>query len=97
MDALENIILRNSARVLSLPIPSEEQMKKIYLAALRAPDHAWLRPWKFIEIRGDSRKKLSDSFIKASISLGEEMTQELEEKLLFLQEPHFQVVHWGEM
>ncbi len=39
------------------------------------------RPWKFIEIRGDSRKKLSDSFIKASISLGEEMTQELEEKL----------------
>ena len=64
MNALENIILRNSARVLSLPIPSEEQMKKIYLAALRAPDHAWLRPSRFIQVTGNGLNKLSSIFEK---------------------------------
>ena len=81
METLKAIQNRNSVAHLDEPAPSIEEMEEVYKGALRAPDHAWLRPWKFIEIRGDSRKKLADSFIKASISLGEEMTQELEEKL----------------
>ena len=81
METLKAIQTRNSVAHLSEPAPSIEEMEEVYKGALRAPDHAWLRPWKFIEIRGDSRKKLADSFIKASISLGEEMSEELEEKL----------------
>tara|TARA_Y100001936_G_scaffold13955_1_gene12116 strand:- start:692 stop:1249 length:558 start_codon:yes stop_codon:yes gene_type:complete len=81
METLKAIRNRNSVAHLDEPAPSIEEMEVVYKGALRAPDHAWLRPWKFIEIRGDSRKKLADSFIKASISLGQEMTQELEEKL----------------
>ena len=81
METLKAIQNRNSVAPLTEPAPSIEEMEEVFKGALRAPDHAWLRPWKFIEIRGDSRKKLSDSFIKASISLGEEMTQELEEEL----------------
>ena len=44
MNAIDNILTRNSATSLSLPMPSEEQMSVVYEAALRAPDHAWLRP-----------------------------------------------------
>ena len=81
METLKAIQNRNSVAHLAEPAPSIEEMKQVYKGALRAPDHAWLRPWQFIEIRGDARKRLSDSFIKASISSGEEMTDELMEKL----------------
>ena len=81
METLKAIQTRNSVAHLSEPAPSIEEMEEVYKGALRAPDHAWLRPWKYIEIRGDARKKLADSFIKASISSGEEMTDELREKL----------------
>ena len=43
MDALDNILNRVSARTLSNPIPSKDEMETVYKAALRAPDHAWLR------------------------------------------------------
>jgi len=81
LETLKAIQNRNSVAHLSEPAPTIDEMEQVYKGALRAPDHAWLRPWKFIEIRGDSRKKLADSFIKASRSSGEEMTEELEEKL----------------
>ena len=61
-DALKNITHRNSHRNLISPAPSREEMELIYQAALRAPDHAWLRPSSFIEIQGDSLKKLSNAF-----------------------------------
>lgn len=38
------------------PGPSPEQLKEMLRAAVRAPDHAWLRPWRFIEISGDRRQ-----------------------------------------
>ena len=64
MDALENIILRNSPRVLTTPFPSKEQMDLVYKAAFRAPDHAWLRPSRFIQVTGESINKLSKIFEK---------------------------------
>ena len=81
METLKAIQTRNSVPHLADPAPSNEEMEQVYKCALRAPDHAWLRPWKFIEIRGNSRKKLADSFIKASVASGEAMTEELKEKL----------------
>ena len=62
MDALNNILNRVSARMLSQPHPTKTEMKQIYKAALRAPDHAWLRPSSFIEVKGDGLNKLSDIF-----------------------------------
>ena len=64
MDALNNILERVSARTLGQPHPNKTEMKKVYKAALRAPDHAWLRPSSFIEVKGEGLNKLSD--IKAS-------------------------------
>ena len=81
METLKAIQTRNSVAHLTEPAPSSEEMEEVYKCALRAPDHAWQRPWKFIEITGDARKKLGNSFVEASIASGEEMTDELKEKL----------------
>ena len=51
MDAIENLLTRNSVSKLTEPYPSRDEMKLIYKAALRAPDHAWLRPSRFIEVK----------------------------------------------
>lgn len=57
-DALNNILNRNSHRSLVEPTPTREEMDLVFQAALRAPDHAWLRPSSFIEIQGKGLKKL---------------------------------------
>ena len=64
MDALDNILKRVSARELVEPHPTESEMEKVYKAALRAPDHAWLRPSSFIEVKGDGLNKLSNIFLE---------------------------------
>ena len=64
MDAIRNLLTRNSPRELTTPIPSKDEMHEIYQAALRAPDHAWLRPSRFIEVTGKGLEKLSKIFIK---------------------------------
>ena len=55
-----------------------EEMQKVYQAALRAPDHAWLRPSSFIEIQGKGLDKLSKAFVDFA---EENITNLLPEKL----------------
>ena len=62
MKKLDNILKRNSARLLQEPYPTKVEMNNIYKAALRAPDHAWLRPTSFIEIKDKGIEKLSKIF-----------------------------------
>ena len=64
MDALDNILKRVSARKLIEPHPTQDEMDKVFKGALRAPDHAWLRPSRFIEVTGKGLEKLSEIFIK---------------------------------
>ena len=64
MNALETILLRKSIPLMEDPKPSKNQLKKIYKAGLRAPDHGGLNPWKFIEVSGDDRIKLGKKFVK---------------------------------
>ena len=74
MDAITNLISRNSPRELTTPMPSKEQMNKVYQAALRAPDHAWLRPSRFIEVTGKGLDKLSDLFLEFATKDIEDVT-----------------------
>ncbi len=78
MDALHNILNRVSARELSMPHPTKDEMDLVYKAALRAPDHAWLRPSNFIEVSGDGLKKLSSIFLKFAESI--DASQEIKKK-----------------
>jgi nitroreductase len=47
---------RNSSPKLAAPAPSQDELQQFFRAALRAPDHAWLRPWRFIVIGGQRRQ-----------------------------------------
>ena len=78
MKALDNILNRVSARKLSKPYPNKEEMKLVYKAALRAPDHAWLRPSSFIEVKEDGLDKLSKIFFnygKSSADISDEIAE----------------------
>jgi nitroreductase len=55
MDVIEAIVGRSSPAQLVDPGPDEAQLEKILRAAVSAPDHARLRPWRFVVIQGESR------------------------------------------
>ncbi len=44
-DILRFLQQRNSAAKLTTPAPDPAQIEEIFRAAMRVPDHAWLRPW----------------------------------------------------
>ena len=79
MDAIKNITNRVSARELAKPYPSQEEMAIIYKGALRSPDHAWLRPSSFIEVKDDGLDKLSDIFYEYALSQSE-ISREVKKK-----------------
>lgn len=56
MDALEALSTRTSPATLTDPPPDPATMERLLAAAMRAPDHGRLRPWRFIIIDGDARK-----------------------------------------
>lgn len=53
--------------MLELPAPTKEEQQSIIKAALRAPDHGALRPWRFIWIEGDGRKTLAAYLTEAIV------------------------------
>jgi nitroreductase len=60
MDFVDQLIARRSAPALLLgtPVPSEADLARVFRAAMAAPDHGGLKPWRFIIVRGDARAKL---------------------------------------
>jgi len=81
METLKAIQSRNSVPFLEEPAPTSSQMIDIYKGALRAPDHANLRPWKFIEVRDKGRNRLGDVFLRTAEMQGEDLSEEQKEKL----------------
>ena len=73
MDALTLLHSRNSAPRLREPAPEGEVLDNMFKAAFRAPDHAWLRPWRFLTITGDSRNELGELFVRATQQRREQM------------------------
>jgi len=65
-DALNVLMTRQSHWPLAEPAPDDSQLQKIFDAALRAPDHGALRPWRFVLIRGDARLKLGELLVDLS-------------------------------
>lgn len=57
MDAMKLLLERASAVKVTEPGPSSEELDAILRAALRAPDHGRLRPWRFIVIEGAQRER----------------------------------------
>lgn len=57
-DLLQFLQNRNSAPRLREPAPTNEELQEIIRSAVRVPDHAWLRPWRFLTIGGARREAL---------------------------------------
>jgi nitroreductase len=65
MDAIDALTSRRSTGQFSEPAPDEATLNEILRAAMRAPDHGKLRPWRFIVLRGDARNRFGDVCVEA--------------------------------
>src|SRR5260221_13407676 len=65
MDALTTITTRASPLKLGEPGPTPDQVRTLLEAAIRAPDHGKLKPWRFLVIEGPARERLGDLWVDA--------------------------------
>lgn len=65
MDALDALLNRVSVPRLVDPAPDAAQRELLFRAALRAPDHGQLRPWRFLTVEGDARTRMGELFAEA--------------------------------
>ena len=65
MEALDLLLNRVSVTRLVDPAPSAEQLDLLVRAAVRAPDHGQLRPWRFVTVQGDARVRLGELFAES--------------------------------
>src|SRR5690606_28847360 len=71
MKATELLGTRASNGKLGEPAPDDETLNAIVRDALRAPDHAALRPWRIFTVRGEARERLGDLFAEIEGGEGE--------------------------
>ncbi len=64
-ETIEQLLHRNSAPKLTDPGPDRSTLDYMFRAAVRAPDHAWLQPWRFLTIEGEARAQLGEVFLES--------------------------------
>lgn len=62
--ALDALLSRQSHWPLSEPAPSDVELNLVFDAALRAPDHGRLRPWRFVVVRDEAREDLGQALVE---------------------------------
>ncbi len=73
---------RRSFKFLRAPAPKPEELEQILQAAMSAPDHGALRPWRFVVIQGEAIGKLADLALDAVKRSGDpRMTPEKEKSV----------------
>ncbi len=75
MDALEALQHRVSVPRLGGDVPAKEVLENMFKAALRVPDHAQLKPWRFLLVSGASRERLGDLFVRAQLEDDPELNE----------------------
>ena len=60
MDALDALVTRQTAKTYGDTAPTKEHLAQVLQSAVRAPDHGRLRPWRFMLIEGNHRRKFGD-------------------------------------
>ncbi|SDS52252.1 Nitroreductase [Halopseudomonas litoralis] len=68
MDALTALHNRVSMPRLIGPAPTPEQQEALFQAALRTPDHARLRPWRFLVLEGQGLERLGELFTVSALN-----------------------------
>lgn len=78
MTDLELLLTRQSVspRLMEEPAPSEAELDTAFRAALCAPDHGGLQPWRFRVVRGEARKALGDLYAEALLRKTPDATEQ---------------------
>lgn len=71
---LQGLMQRQSVGIkhLAEPGPNDDQLRILADAALRAPDHAGLVPFRFAVVSGPSRERLAQLFRQAALDAGKD-------------------------
>ena len=77
---IDTLLTRQSVKFVQAPGPDAKELELIFQAAVRAPDHGKVRPWRFAIIRGENIPKLMDLGIKAAINAGKPIAENKIEK-----------------
>jgi nitroreductase len=102
VSTLEAILRRRSRPKVTGDAPSDEQLLPLIAAASGAADHAALRPWRIIALRGQARERLGEALVAAS-GLQLEDAEKLAAKplraplllaLVVRHQPSFKVTDW---
>lgn len=81
-DPLAPLLSRVSVgtKYLREPAPSPDDLLRMATAALRAPDHAGLVPYRFAVVRGAAKQRLADLFEAAARAHGKSAEQALRDR-----------------
>ncbi len=66
MQALDALLNRVSVPRLLDPAPTAEQREVLFAAAMRAPDHGHLQPWRFLTVEGAAREQMGELLAEAA-------------------------------
>lgn len=69
MTPMEMLLSRASKDNLREPAPSAAQLADVLAAAMRAPDHGKLRPWRYVLIEGDARPLAAERIVASMLRL----------------------------
>lgn len=67
-DALIHTRQHIGPKHLAEPGPNPVQLRELLAAAAAAPDHKQLRPWRFLVLGDEARRKLSEVFVAALLA-----------------------------
>jgi nitroreductase len=76
MDPIELLLSRQSHSKLIAPAPTDSQLDILFKAALRAPDHALLKPWRYRVFQGKSLHQLGEKFAEALAATAPQSSEE---------------------
>ena len=80
MQALDALLNRVSVPRLLDPAPTAEQREVLFAAAMRAPDHGHLQPWRFLTVEGQAREQLGEILAQAALAQDAEAPQAVVDK-----------------
>jgi nitroreductase len=76
---IDTIVARRSIGRLVEPAPDDDDLRRIFEAAVSAPDHLELRPWKFVVLRGEAKdafgEVLAETYLARVQAVGGEPTE----------------------
>ena len=80
MQAVDVLLNRVSVPRLVEPAPDAAQREVLFGAALRAPDHGMLRPYRFLTVEGPARERMGQLLAEALQQGSGEVTEQMLDK-----------------